>query len=151
MKKILILAAMIMVAMVSSSKASEMVSNAFSEDTVSFTLSSTVTSSTADCVVDLNVIRLVIDPDGSNPVQIDVAPGTTKVFKGAEAQALIGKKVKVFAVYWARSTVQYTWQIFGYGTNPSAYIVLVKANKNYVFDFKVWTYPWDDKKKSPVR
>lgn len=147
MKKIFFLTAMIMIVMIGSSKASGMMSNAASEDSVSFTLSSQVTSSTADCVVDLNVVRIITDLDDETLSGIDITPGTTKVFRGEEARALIGKKVKIIAIYWARSTVSYTWQTLGYGANPSAYIVLVKANKNYVFDFKVWTYPWDDKKK----
>lgn len=155
MKKNLFISALIMMVMIGANTVSN-AANAFNltapEDTVAFTFSvKELRPVTSDYVVDVNIVRIVTDLDCGDTTGIDIASGTTKVFRGAEAQALIGKKVRIVAVYWIRDRVLYPSQTLGYIRIPNAYTIIVKANKRYVFDFQVKFYSWDDKSASKKR
>ncbi|MFA6194794.1 MAG: hypothetical protein WC719_03575 [Patescibacteria group bacterium] len=147
MKKNLFISAMIMIVMIGANtvNASDGFNLAASEDTVAFTFSvKELQPVTSDYVVDVKVVRIVTDLGCGDTTGIDITPGITKVFRGAEARILIGKKVKIVAVYWIRDKILYPWQTLGYNRIPNAYTIIVQANKKYIFDFQVQFYPWDD-------
>ncbi len=148
MKKNLFFSAMIMTIMISANtiNASDKLNLTAPEDTVAFTFSvKELLPVTSDYVVDVKIVRIVTDLSCGDTTGIDIAPETTRVFRGTEAQSLIGKKVRIIAVYWIRSNILWPAQTLGYNRIPNAYTIIVQANKKYVLDFQVKYYPWDSK------
>lgn len=148
MKKNLFISAMIMIIMIGANtvNASGGLNLVTPEDTVAFTFTvKELRPVTSDYTVDVNVARIVTDLSCGDTTGIDITPGTTKVFRGAEARGLIGKKVRIIAVYWIRSNIVWPTQTLGYNRIPNAYTIIVQANKKYVLDFQVQYYPWDSK------